>query len=57
LEEEDKEDTKALIADQINYTSNIEELYYTRLLSTFPNIVLGIKGVHYIGSVQPLLDI
>jgi hypothetical protein len=38
LEEEDEEDTRALMADQMNHTCNIEELHYARPISTFPNV-------------------
>jgi hypothetical protein len=43
LEEEDKEDTRALIADQMNHTRNVEELHYTRPISTFPNVKTSVQ--------------
>lgn len=38
LEEEEEEDARALIADQMNYSLNVEELHYIRLISTFLNV-------------------
>jgi hypothetical protein len=43
LEEEDEEDTRALMAAQMNHTRNVEELHYTRPISTFPNVKTSIQ--------------
>jgi hypothetical protein len=37
-EEEEEEDVRGIIANQMNHSLNVEELHYTRLISTFPNV-------------------
>ena len=45
-EEEEEDDTRALMADQMNHSFNVKELNYTRPISTFPNIKNSVQLHH-----------